>query len=498
MTPEQRAADRYARTAADAGVSRDQFENFVRAGVVLQERQLAMSAAARLCDHPDGPTRIGVGGARGGGKSHWGIAQIGADDCQREPNLKCLLLRKVGKANKENFEDLRRRLLMHLPHQYNRQEGILTFRNQSRIIVGHFQKESDIDAYLGLEYDVILVEEATTLTSSKLKDIATCNRTSKPNWRPRIYLTTNPGGVGHASFKREFVTPYRLKRERNTRFVPSLPDQNAFLDPQYIKTNLDTLTGWKYRAWRLGDWDIAAGQFFTNWREDLHVLKAFLAPQGWRFWCSLDYGFTHYTTCYLLAQDGDGNIYVLDEHAERGWLPKRHAPAIRAMLARHGLELEMLWRFVAGADVFATKGHGKTIAQDYADEGIHFTAANDDRVNGAGEILSRLGDADIDPPIAPRLFITDRCPRLIECIPYLEHDPHRPEDVLKVDCDEDGLGGDDPYDGARYGIMAAWGRSGTATSGGERAALSMSQQLLHRALPQTGNPLQRPGSPIGR
>ena len=53
---------------------------------------------------------IGYGGARGGGKSHWLLAQMGADDCQRVPGLKCLLLRKVGKANLEHFEDLRRRL----------------------------------------------------------------------------------------------------------------------------------------------------------------------------------------------------------------------------------------------------------------------------------------------------------------------------------------------------------------------------------------------------
>ena len=33
------------------------------------------------------------------------------------------------------------------------------------------------------------------------------------------------------------------------------------------------------------------------------------------------------------------------------------------------------------------------------------------------------------------------------------HDPHRPEDVLKVDIDEDGEGGDDAYDACRYGIM---------------------------------------------
>jgi hypothetical protein len=38
-------------------------------------------------------------------------------------------------------------------------------------------------------------------------------------------------------------------------------------------------------------------------------------------------------------------------------------------------------------------------------------------------------------------------------MPYMEHDPHHPEDVLKVDMDEQGRGGDDAYDCARYGVM---------------------------------------------
>ena len=45
------------------GCPRDQLLNFVRAGIILQPRQLAASAAARLCDQPDGPTAIGYGGA---------------------------------------------------------------------------------------------------------------------------------------------------------------------------------------------------------------------------------------------------------------------------------------------------------------------------------------------------------------------------------------------------------------------------------------------------
>src|SRR5215470_7924760 len=151
--------ERYFLMGRRAGCPKDQMSNFERANVILQARQLAASAAARLCDRPDGPTAVGYGGARGGGKSHWLLAQMGVDDCQRVPGLKCLLLRKVGKANIEHFEDLRRRLFRGLRHEFSGYRGLLTFANGSRIVAGHFQAEKDIDAYLGLEYDIISVEE---------------------------------------------------------------------------------------------------------------------------------------------------------------------------------------------------------------------------------------------------------------------------------------------------------------------------------------------------
>ncbi len=488
--------DRYAAAARNAGCPRDQLENFLRAGIVLQPRQLAASAAARACDSADGPTEIGYGGARGGGKSFWGLAQVAADDCQRLPGAKWLFLRKVGKAGRESFEDLRRMVLHSLPHQYKRQEGVLVFPNDSRIILGHFQNDSDVDAYLGLEYDGILCEEATTLTTSKYRDIRTCNRSSKPGWRPRLYNTTNPGGVGHAWFKAAFIEPHRRGERGRTRFVPATVRDNAFLNAEYRRNTLETLTGWKRAAWLDGDWDIAAGQFFTTWRHDIHVIKPFEIPRGWRQWCALDYGFTHYTVVYLLAQDGDGNIYLVDEHGERGWLAPRHAPAIKAMLERHGLTLGDLWKFVAGHDVFTPRGldegEAQTIAESYAKRGIKLEKANIDRVNGAAEMLDRLGDPDADPLIPPRLFVMDRCGHFIETISALEHDPHRPEDVLKVDCDEDGIGGDDWYDAARYGVMAAW-----VPKGGWGQNAEALRQILAAQLPpkseENGSVLPAPG-----
>jgi hypothetical protein len=55
--------------------------------------------------------------------------------------------------------------------------------------------------------------------------------------------------------------------------------------------------------------------------------------------------------------------------------------------------------------------------------------------------------ANISPFVAFRGL---HCGRLLECVPSLQHDPNRPEDVLKVDADEDGIGGDDAADALRY------------------------------------------------
>jgi hypothetical protein len=456
--------ERYFLAGRRAGCPKDQMQRFERADVILQERQLVASAAARLCDRPDGPTAIGYGGARGGGKSHWLLGQMGVDDCQRVPGLKCLLLRKVGKANLEHFEDLRRKLFTKLGHEFSAFRGVLTFKNGSRIIAGHFQNEKDIDAYLGLEYDVIGIEEATTLTARKYQDITTCCRTSKPNWRPRIYSTTNPGGVGHGWYRKRFIEAWQRRAETETRFIAACVTDNRWNNPEYIRV-LQGLTGWQRRAWLDGDWDIAAGQYFTTFRREAHVIDEFDDTRAREWFCAFDYGWTHFSVCLLGCTDGDGNVFVVDEHAERLWLPQRHAAAIKAMLGRHrvsaergfgsgesfktrGLEISDLKRFVAGADVFSKQSDGTTVAAQYAKLGITLRVANTDRINGWAEILHRLGDPNAG--IAPRLFIHRRCARLLECLPTLQHDPNRPEDVLKVDADDEGVGGDDAADALRY------------------------------------------------
>jgi phage terminase large subunit len=446
------ALERCLQLAAALGVARDQIGRFLRYGYIPQPKQLEFHAACRLADQADGPIKIAYGGARGPGKSHASFTQLALDDCQRQPGLKALFLRKIGKSARESFVDLVGKTLPYINHSANVAQGRVEFPNGSVIITGNYRTESDIEKYLGLEYDVIVIEEVTQLSQARIDMLEGSLRTSKPNWRPRMYYTTNPGGVGHVWFKEMFVRPWRAGRETLTRFIQGTYLDNAFLNPEY-RAYLERLTGVLGRMWREGDWDISAGAFFTTWDYERHTIKPLWdkAPHGLDVWLSLDYGFSHPTAVYWHAKRGS-QILTFAEHVASRWLVAQHARRIHQISDQYGRNAGELV-IVAGHDAFSQRGdkQGRTVAEQYAEEGLTLTRANIDRLSGAAEMLRRLGNPEAG--IDPTWQITRNCRRLIETIPAMQTDPKRPEDVLKVDADTEGLNGDDPYDSARYGLM---------------------------------------------
>ena len=419
----------------------------------LQPKQLEMAAAARMCDSPDKPSAVGVGGARGGGKSQWMFAQIALDDCQRYAGLKVLYLRKSATAAREQIRDL---LVKTCPKgvvefNYKEQAGIIEFpKNGSFIIIKHFKDEKDIENFLGQEYDVIAIEELTTLTFDKWKNLMTCLRTSKQGWRPRFYGAWNWGGIGHAWVMKVFYTPWEERRQTDTFYIKATVNDNQHVNAENKKI-LESMTGWKYKSWFLGDPHFQAGQFFSNWNEDAHTYpNDNVNPDESKFirWdASLDYGFAHPTCIHLHGTDKQGNKFTVDEEHRKETLIPEHAENLKAMLRRHHLDLSDLTSIVAGKDCFSRKQDGRTIAMDYEDCGVFLTPAEIDRVNAWAVMQQRLGD--IEKGIKPTWFIHKRCTHLIAQIPMAQHHETRIGDIQKMNADEDGDGGDDALEAAR-------------------------------------------------
>lgn len=447
----------YRKTIKECGNPADQIERFENAGIILQPKQLEFASWARRLDdaeHLDdelGAPELGFGGARGPGKSFGEFAQMALDDCQRMPGLKCLYLREIGRNAEEQLTELVQAVLANVEHEHIR--GKVRFPNGSIIIVGHFGAEKDVRKYLGLQYDVILIEETTTLRLSAYRTLRASLRTSKV-WRPRIYNSTNPLGIGHLWYKKRFIDherKYAGVENRARKFIFATVDDNRFVNKDYVG-NLDEYTGAELKAYRFGDWDVSAGAYFDEWSYDRHVVDEYWPTHQDRIWCSLDYGFNHWNVFYLHAMTPDGVIYTCAELAHRKHYPKEIWPDIRDLLDEFGIVKPP--RALGGGDMFAKTGHSvESIGDQYEKLGIKFEAAITDpgsRVQGAHHMAKLLGNHERGIP--PRWYVAKRCPKLVETMPMLERNPNNPEDVRKINADADGAGGDDAYDAARYGL----------------------------------------------
>ena len=460
--------ERFIALAKKCGCKPDQIENFLLAGVVLQEKQLIVAAKCRECDAPNGPKQILSGGGRGSAKSHGILAQIFCDDCQRIKGLKVLALRKVGRANKEQIQDFRKKLLMNLPHNYREQAQTIEFTNGSLVVLGNFKDEKDIDKYLGLEYDLIYIMESNQLTQTKKVNILSCLRTNKSNWRPRCYQDTNPGGIDHVANKLLFVSQFWIwngekyvstgKKETETRYIHSTVDDNKFVDSGY-KEYLEKLVGWQREAWLNGSWEFMAGAFFSNFYEDVHVYPNpqtdFNIRAVTRWFAGFDYGFSHPNAFVLMAEDENGNLFVPATYSANNTLIEEHCANIRDLLSRFNLDVSELEFIAAGKDCFRVDKDGSTVATEYQERGINLTPVHIDRINAWSQVAEVFGS--IEHQIKPRCFIHRDCQELILQIQSAQCDPKKPNDILKQNADpETSLGGDDLLDGFRNTVVMAY------------------------------------------
>lgn len=361
------------------------------------------------------------GGSRGGGKS-WAMRIKFVLLAVRYENLKLLLLRRTLPELRENHV-LPLQALLHEYAQYKDTEKAFVFPNGSRIKLGYCDSESDIYQYQGQEYDVIGLEEATHFTESQMIFFTTCNRSTRTDFKPRMYYTSNPGGTGHAWFKRLFVDGDYRGREKaeNYLFIPAqVYDNKALMDnnPEYVES-LENLPEDMKKAHLYGDWNIFAGQYFTEFRRDIHVIEPFDIPEHWRRYRVLDYGLDM-LACYWVAVDGQNKAYVYKELYEPN--------LIISVAARKILEMtkadEKIYETLAPPDLWNRRQEtGKSAQELFYDNGLTLTRANNDRVQGWYNLKEWLKPFEDEQGImTANLVIWNTCKNLIRCLPQLQRD----------------------------------------------------------------------------
>ncbi len=373
---------------------------------------------------------IAYGGARGGGKS-WAMRRKLILLALRYDGLKLLLLRRTLPELRENH------LLPMLEEltglaRYSEVQNAIVFPNGSPIKLGYSDQDTDIYQYQGQEYDVIGLEEATHFTLTQRTFLLTALRSTRQDCAPRMYYTANPGGIGHAWFKRLFIDRLYTEGEEEAdyAFIPASLWDNKILmerDPGYLKM-LETLPEPLKRAQLYGDWDVFAGQYFTEFDRGLHVLAPFAIPQDWQRYIALDYGLDM-TAAYWIAVDIHGFAYVYRELYQPDLIISQAAQKLVQMTGE-----EPICRTLAPPDLWNRRqDSGQSAAELFAREGLPLSMASNDRIQGWYNLHEWLTPC-LDPfgQPAARLRIFQTCRHLIRTLPQLSHDETNPNDVSRT------------------------------------------------------------------
>ena len=363
------------------------------------------------------------GGARGGGKS-WALRRKLVGMCLRYPGLSCLLVRRTLPELKSNHV---------IPFMreydgmisYSEAEKAILFPNGSRIALGYCAIDRDALRYQGQEYDVIAIDEATQLSEFRFSILKACLRGSN-HFPRRMYLTCNPGGIGHSWVKRIFVDrDFRCGEDPSEyNFIPARVFDNPNLtdaDPEYVRS-LESLPPKIKDAWLYGKWDVFDGQFFPEFDSAIHVCAPDVIPDGLRKFIAMDYGLDMLAVL-LVGIDCFGNVWVLREICQSGLTLSEAAKRVALLCMGHSVDLA-----VCSPDLWNRR-------QDSGKSGFEImqrtqgmppmTPADDRRVMG-WRVLREYLAAKEDHPF---IRISSECKNLTECLPALIFDPSRAEDA---------------------------------------------------------------------
>jgi len=386
---------------------------------------------------------IAFGGARGGGKS-WAVRVKSVLLALRYPGIKIMIVRKTYPELRANHITPMKGLIGDLA-VYRDTTKEFIFPNSSVIMFRHCQNESDMDKYQGTETDVLFIDEATQFTEEQFMKFKACVR-GVNDFPKRVYLTCNPGGIGHTFVKRLFIDRAYTENEREDdySFIKSLVTDNSALlesDPEYIN-QLKALPPKLKKAWLEGDWNIFEGQFFEEFKNDTehyadrrftHVIEPFEVPGDWNIVRSFDFGFAKPFSCDWWAVDYDGRAYLILQLYGCTGTPnegvKWHPDKIFSEIER--LEKEHRWlkgkRITGVADPSIwDRSRGDGII-DFADRhGIYFEKGDNKRISGWMQCHYRMS---FDGDGYPMVYFFSTCRAAVRTLPLLQFSETNPEDL---------------------------------------------------------------------
>lgn len=405
------------------------------------------------------------GGAMGGGKSYWlrweiaywlaklskkyqtsGI--VGGLFCEDYPSLKDRQISKIAKEFPDWLGEL------HADHKEYGKSFIAKKEYGGWVIA--LRNLDDASKYKSAEFAVIGIDELTKNKKEVFDDL-TKTRLRWPGIESqdcKFFAGTNPGEIGHAWVKkwwldRDFEEEMQHKIDQFF-YIPAKAEDNIHLDSGYLD-DLASLPEDKRKAYKDGDWNIFKGQYFGEWRQDIHVIEPFTIPSHWRRFICGDYGYTAPSAVYWCAIDEDGVIYVYREL----YVTNHTYEQLMERIVSLTNESEEISYIVFDPSIWAKKGDNELSGaekmqwkyKELRQRAIVIQQGNNARIVGWGQVREYLKPFVRQGIKLAKLQVFSTCVNLTRTLPSLVYDKNRVEDV-------DSDGEDHAGDAIRYGIMS--------------------------------------------
>jgi Phage terminase large subunit len=440
---------------------------------------------------------LAIGGG-GSGKSMFGLGEA-LYTCAQYPGAHCLLLRR-------DYPELEKGLILDFKstvpkdfYKYNDQKHIATFKhNDSKIFFGHLQNASEktLSQYLSSAFVWIFIDEMGQFSYEAYDFLRFRNRVNKeckPDFEgnmpiPRMGGGTNPLGPGYGWIKTLWVDHKpvsqlgKVTRYRDGRYYAVIngeahcvfdPHDHVYVhstildnpiqmekDPDYINKLMRLAPALRKKALD-GDLNSIAGQFFSNFTYDRHVLSLprdhdLIKWEDWQgVWLGIDWGLAHHSTIFWFTRAKVLRFgkwkdvvvcyreLVVNEMAHDALVTLAASKMTPREIERTKAIYLSPERFSRTTDPDASKTIGNQMAEKFHELGLpRCVPAVNKRVDGAVFTYNLLETGDF-------VLLEEECPHLIRMFETVVRDPTTLEDVLKSDSIED-----DVYDGARYGIVS--------------------------------------------
>jgi len=412
------------------------------------------------------------GGAAGGGKSFGLLA-----DPMRyfdNPNFNGLILRRTNDELRELIWKSQELYPKAFPGaKWAEKKSQWTLPSGAKLWLTYLERDDDVRRYQGLAFSYIAFDELTQHPTPFAWDYMRSRlRTTDPDLPIFMRATTNPGGAGHGWVKRMFIDPapanqafvatdlssgepleYPEGHEKagqplfSRRFIPaSLTDNPYLMEGGQYEANLLSLPENQRRQLLEGDWAIADGAAFPEFRQSVHVVEPFDIPDNWVRFRSADYGYSSWSAVHWYAIDPAFETLIVYREL---YLSKHTGKD----LGRAVLDAEMgdsIKFGILDSSCWHNRGQiGPSIAEEMITMGCRWRPSDRTagaRVAGKNQLHERL---KVDEETGhPGIVFFNTCRQIIADLPVIPSCPKGSDDI------DQRYASDHTYDSLRYGLMS--------------------------------------------